>query len=86
MNAAIFVNPSTGEPIVQRHADGSLITAQNPAKPGETLVLYVTGIGGLDNPPATDSPLAMATTTPTVLIGVVEATVLFAGLPLISPA
>jgi uncharacterized protein (TIGR03437 family) len=56
MNAAIFVNPSTGEPIVQRHADGSLITAQNPAKPGETLVLYVTGIGGLDNPPATDSP------------------------------
>lgn len=56
MNAAIFVNPSTGEPIVRRHADGSLITAQNPAKTGETLVLYVTGIGGLDNPPATDSP------------------------------
>jgi len=82
---AIFVNPSTGEPIVQRHPDGALITAQNPAKPGDTLILYVTGIGGLDNPPptgaaATTSPLATATATPTVLVGGVEATALFAGL------
>jgi uncharacterized protein (TIGR03437 family) len=82
---AIFVDPATGEPIVQRHSDGSLISAQNPAKPGDTLILYVTGIGGLDTPPAsgaaaTDSPLATATTTPAVLIGGVEATVLFAGL------
>jgi uncharacterized protein (TIGR03437 family) len=82
---ALFVNPDTGEPIVQRHADGSLITAQNPAKPGDTLVLYVTGIGGLDNPPSTgaaasDSPLAMSTVLPTVSVGGIEATVLFAGL------
>lgn len=82
---AIFVNPATGEPIVQRHPDGALISAQNLAKPGDTLILYVTGLGGLDNPPptgaaATNSPLATATTTPTVLVGGVQATVLFAGL------
>lgn len=82
---AIFVNPNTDEPIVQRHPDGALITTQNPAQPGDTLIVYVTGIGGLDNPPATgaaatDSPLSMATTAPTVLVGGVEATVLFAGL------
>lgn len=82
---AMFVNPATGEPIVQRHADGSLISARNPARPGETLIVYVTGIGGLDYPPATgaaatDSPLAMATTPPIVFVGGVEAGVLFAGL------
>jgi uncharacterized protein (TIGR03437 family) len=82
---AMFVNPATGEPIVQRHADASLISAQNPARPGDILTLYVTGIGGLDNPPATgaaatDSPLAMATTPPIVFVGGVEAGVLFAGL------
>lgn len=81
----LFVNPATGEPIVQRHPDGALITAQNPAKPGDILILYVTGIGGLDNPPTTgapavDSPLSSATGTPTVTIGGVEAAVSFAGL------
>ena len=81
----LFVNPATGEPIVQRHPDGALITAQNPAKPGDILIIYVTGIGGLDNPPATgapatDSPLASATVTPTVSVGGVEVEVLFAGL------
>jgi uncharacterized protein (TIGR03437 family) len=81
----MFVNPATGEPIVQRHPDGALITALNPAKPGDILILYMTGIGGLDNPPATgapatDSPLASATVTPTVTVGGVEVEVLFAGL------
>lgn len=81
----LFVNPSTGDPIVQRHPDGALITAQNPATPGDILILYITGIGGLDNPPstgspATDSPLASATLTPTVTLGGVEVEVLFAGL------
>ncbi len=82
---ATFVNPNTGGPIVQRHSDGTLITAENPAKPGDTLILYVTGIGGLDVVPATgdpasDSPLSTSTVTPTVTVGGVPAQVLFAGL------
>lgn len=81
----LFVNPATGSPIIQRHPDGTLITAQNPAKPGDILILYVTGIGGLDNPPAngapaSDSPLSTATVTPTVTVGGVEVIVSFAGL------
>ena len=45
----------------------------------------MTGIGGLDNSPATgtpatDSPLSSATVIPTVTIGGVEVEVLFAGL------
>jgi uncharacterized protein (TIGR03437 family) len=82
---AMFVNPNSGAPIVQRHPDGALIATGNPAKPGDVLVIYVTGIGGLDNPPASgaaasDAPLAMATSLPVVTVGGVEATVLFAGL------
>ena len=49
------------------------------------LILFLTGIGGLQNPPATGtvaaaSPLSTATVTPTVAVGGVEATVFFAGL------
>src|SRR5690606_36072136 len=36
-----FVNPNTGGPIVQRHPDGALITDENPAKPGDTLTIYI---------------------------------------------
>jgi uncharacterized protein (TIGR03437 family) len=80
-----FVNPDTGGPIVQRHADGALITEENPAKPGDTLIIYVTGIGGLDIAPATGDaasgePLSVSTVTPTVTVGNVPAEVLFAGL------
>lgn len=34
------------------HADGSLITAQDPALPGETVVIYLTGLGEVDPPVA----------------------------------
>lgn len=80
-----FVNPDTGGPIVQRHPDGALITPENPAKPGDTLTIYATGIGGLDVAPATgaaatDNPLSVSTVTPTVTVANVPVTVLFAGL------
>ena len=82
---AVFLNPSTGEPIIQRHPDEALITAANPAKPGDVLIIFVTGIGGVSNPPATgaataDSPLARARVTPVVTVGGEAAKVLFAGL------
>ena len=81
----IFMNPNTGEPIIQRHPDGALITARNPAEPGDVLLVYMAGIGGLSNPPpsgaaALGSPLATALLTPVVTVGGVPATVFFAGL------
>ena len=82
---AVFINPNTGEPIIQRHPDGALITAANPAKPGDVLIIFVTGIGGVSNPPATGaaaaaSPLAQARVTPMVTVGGEGTQVFFAGL------
>jgi uncharacterized protein (TIGR03437 family) len=34
--------------IASTHADGSIITSAHPAKPGETVVLYGTGLGRID--------------------------------------
>ncbi len=81
----VFINPNTGEPIIQRHPDGALITAANPAKPGDVLIIFMTGIGGVSNPPATGaaaaaSPLAQARVTPVVTVGGEGAQVFFAGL------
>jgi uncharacterized protein (TIGR03437 family) len=80
----IFINSNTGEPIVAR-PDGSLVTSSAPAREGDILIVYLTGVGGLDNPPATGaaavaSPLASATVTPEVTIGGTAAVVHFAGL------
>ena len=82
---AVFLNANTGEPIVQRHPDGALITAANPAQPGDVLIAFLTGIGGLTNAPqsgatASASPLASAILTPTVTVGGAPAQVFFAGL------
>jgi uncharacterized protein (TIGR03437 family) len=56
-----------------------------PAKPGEFISIYCTGLGDVTNRPALGSasptvPLAMTLTTPTVTIGGVSATVAFSGL------
>jgi uncharacterized protein (TIGR03437 family) len=45
------------------HADGSLVTPGDPANPGETIVLYTTGLGPVtvdvpDGFPAPSNPLA----------------------------
>ena len=82
---AVFINPNTSEPIIQRHPDGALITAANPAKPGDVLIIFMTGIGGVSNPPATGaaavaSPLAQARVTPVVTVGSEGTQVFFAGL------
>ena len=75
----------TGEPIVVRFADGSLITAANPARPGDVLILYLNGVGDLTNPPPTGavalaSPLSVSNVAPTVTVGGAPAQVFFAGL------
>ena len=82
---AVFINPNTGEPIIQRHPDGALITGNNPANPGDVLIIFVTGIGGVSNAPATGaaalaSPLARARLTPVVTVGGEGTQVFFAGL------
>jgi uncharacterized protein (TIGR03437 family) len=39
-----------GDGIIVHFNTGSLVNAQNPAQPGETLIMYLTGMGALQNP------------------------------------
>jgi uncharacterized protein (TIGR03437 family) len=83
----VFQYSRTGsqlDPIIT-HANYSLITPGSPAVPGETVIVFATGIGKLNNPPATGaaasaSPLSTAVDTPSVTVGGAPAGVLFAGL------
>jgi uncharacterized protein (TIGR03437 family) len=81
---AVFTN-GAGEPAAQRNPALDTITAANPARPGDVLTLFVTGIGELSNQPASGSPapggpLAHALRNARVTVGGVSATVYFAGL------
>jgi uncharacterized protein (TIGR03437 family) len=81
---AVFVNPASGEPIVTQ-PDGSLVTAASPARPGDVLILFVTGIGDLNVSPSTGAssgadPLSHALVLPEVRVGGSPAHVFFAGL------
>jgi uncharacterized protein (TIGR03437 family) len=74
---------SDGTPAIQHAADYSLITPSNPAKPGETIVVYVTGLGPVkaevtDGVPATGPGVASASTCSdnSVTLG----TIVYAGL------
>ena len=79
----IFTFPQTGQgPGVLVHADGSgVVSAQNPARRDEVILLFVTGLGALTPPLGTGVPAAglhhAATTT--VTIDELPAEVLFAG-------
>ena len=69
---------------VLTHADGSLVSREAPVAPGETVVVYLTGIGPLDRvvtdgAPAPADPPARAGSQVRLLVGGQEATVLFAG-------
>ena len=62
-----------------------LVTANNPAQPGQYIILYANGLGAVEHPPASGEatpgqPLASTLTKPTVTIGGVAAQVLFSGL------
>jgi uncharacterized protein (TIGR03437 family) len=69
----------------QHSADFSTITSQNPAKPGEVVVLYGTGLGLVQpavatGAPAPSNPPATTVVNPVVAIGGAQADVLFSGL------
>ena len=71
--------------ILHAPPDYSLVTADNPAMPGETVAVYFTG-GGTVSPPVIDgraapsSPLALTDATVTAYLGTEQATVSFGGL------
>ncbi|HEY7680935.1 MAG TPA: hypothetical protein VIC04_10510 [Terriglobia bacterium] len=74
-------NQSGSGPGAITHVNGSAVTQQNPARPGEILVLYATGFGVLSPPLATGAPSAGNTTAApaTLTVDGAAATVLFSG-------
>jgi uncharacterized protein (TIGR03437 family) len=59
--------------IVAQHADGSLILDTAPAKPGENIVFYMSGLGATDvivpsGAPSPTDPLARVTNVPVVTL------------------
>lgn len=82
----IFTIPSGGTgPGAILHANFTLVTAVNPAKRGETVLLYMTGLGDVspkvaDGAAAPASPLAIVSSTVNVYVGGQPATVLYKGL------
>ncbi len=68
------------------HADYSRVTASSPAKAGETVQVFLTGLGPVSPtvaagaPAPSSSPLAQVTNQPAAYIGGQQATITFAGL------
>lgn len=64
------------------HADNTLVTSANPARPGETVVIFCTGLGNTQPPLASGRPANGEQTTnlPTITIGGVNAPRAFSGL------
>ncbi len=77
--------PITGLATVLRAANYQLVTPTNPIRPGDTLVIYLTGMG-LTSPlvtaglPAPTSPLAWASIGPTITLGGSQLQIQYAGL------
>ncbi len=70
---------------VATHAGGALITAESPAEPGETIIVYLSGIGPVSPQPATGQaagtePLSRAVLPFSAAIGGREAPVDFLGM------
>lgn len=67
------------------HADNTSVTSQSPARAGEEVVIYMTGLGAVDTEPALGTaapllPLANALISPQLSLGNTPLTVVFAGL------
>jgi uncharacterized protein (TIGR03437 family) len=77
--------PLTGIPTIVRAANNQLVTASNPVRPGDALVIYLTGLGETsplvaDGAAAPISPLARTVETPTVTLGASNLNLLYSGL------
>jgi uncharacterized protein (TIGR03437 family) len=73
------------DPIIVHGATNALVTPDNPASAGEVLVIYATGAGSFDNPPATGAAasavlLANTAVLAGVTVGGTAAQVAFSGL------
>ncbi|HXI38486.1 MAG TPA: S8 family serine peptidase, partial [Bryobacteraceae bacterium] len=85
--AAFEVPDSSGNRLVIAALDTAnrLITTANPARRGQTISLYMNGLGAVDHTPASGDPtpgqpLAQTVAKPHVTIGGVDAAVQFSGL------
>ena len=82
----VFTVPSGGIGYAAAlHADSSLVTPSNPAQIGETVAVYLSGLGTVsptipDGTPGPTGTLSLATNTITALIGGISAPVSFSGL------
>jgi uncharacterized protein (TIGR03437 family) len=70
---------------VAQHADGSIVTRENPLQSQEAAVIYFTGIGPVNNPtvdgaPSPSSPLASASLPVSATVGGRNAPIAFIGL------
>jgi uncharacterized protein (TIGR03437 family) len=77
--------PQTGLATIVRADNGQLVTPTNPVHSGDTIVIYLTGMGATspsvdDGMPAPFTPLATALSTPTVTLGGSPLSVYWAGL------
>jgi len=77
--------PETGLATVVRADNNQLVTATNPVHPNDTVVIYATGLGRTSPSVATgqaapSDPLSSANISPTVTLGGMNLTVLYAGL------
>jgi uncharacterized protein (TIGR03437 family) len=77
--------PLTNLATVVRADNGQFVTPTNPLHPGDSMVIYLTGMGNTtpqvaDGRPAPASPLAKATLQPTVTLGGTALSVAYAGL------
>lgn len=80
------VDPASSAGAILHASDYSLVTSISPARPGESLLIYCTGLGALQIPVPSGSsapnvaPLAQTTVRPTVTIAGLPATVTYSGL------
>lgn len=77
--------PETGLATITRADNGELVTPTNPVHPGDSIVIWATGLGrtspAIDSGmPAPSDPLADAVIQPSVLLGGVALDVQYAGL------
>ena len=86
---AVFLSgvagPQTNLPTIIRLANGLLATDSNPVHPGDSLVIYLTGLGqtnpaGTTGFPAPGNPLSNALTSTAVTLGGMNLPLTYAGL------